>query len=135
MVWWQRCIFAKGGLEKVHDQGGLRLEQAGRRLGLLLLLLVHLEVLGADLLDDEVERVLELADRLAGARELADRGVLVRQAAPVGLDNVEVGLGVEGLAQLDSQVDVGLLLHEDVSKAGLPLSIFLILGLAAGDEL
>ena len=81
---------------------------------LLLLLLVHFKVFGADLLDDKVESVFEFADGLARAGELDHLWVLVCEATSIGLDNVEIRLGVERLTELNSDVGVGLLLHEDV---------------------
>lgn len=84
-------------------------------MGLLLLFLVHFHVFGSDLLDDEIESVLVLVDGLARAGELDNLGVLAGEPLAISLDHVVVRHGVEGLTQVDSQVDVGLLLHKHVT--------------------
>ena len=76
-----------------------------------------------------MQRVLKLGDGLAGARELGGRWVFAGEAARVGLDHVEVRLGIKSLAELDCQVDIGLLLHEQICD-GLLFSLFLVLCLA-----
>lgn len=117
----------------LHHEGRLRLEQACRRLGLLLFLLVHFEILGSNLLDYEIECVFELANSLTRAWELGNFRVLVSQAATIGFDHIEIGLRVQRLAELNREVDVCLLLHKDILQTGLPLRIFFILSLAARD--
>ena len=120
----------------LHHQGLLGLEQASRRLSLLLFLRVHLLVFSADLLDDEMESILKLADGLFGAGELGHFRVLARESCTVGLDHVEVRRGVEGLTKIDSDVDVGLLLHEDVLNGGIAINVFFSLSLTGRtDEL
>ena len=81
--------------------------------------MVQFSVFSTDLLDDEVESVFKLSDCLARRWELDDLGVFFGEATAVSLDNVVVGLRVKGLAQLNRQVDIGLMVHKDVLQTKL----------------